>query len=1378
MIRYKLFFLLFLSIGVFTGPILAQNCSISATVNPICEGTSSTLQVNTDLPNPTSYTWNTSLLNNNTLNVSPTSTTPYSCIVSNGTTTCTTAVFTLTVNPTPNVIAQTQTICSAGTFTVSPINGSGNSVPTGTSYSWSAPSVSGISGTASGSSVSSISGTLTNTTNAAISVVYNVIPTSGSCSGSSFTVTVTVNPKPNVINQTQTICSAGTFTVSPINGSGNSVPTGTSYSWSAPSVSGITGTTPGSSLSSISGTLTNTTNAAINVVYIVIPTSGSCSGSSFTVTVTVNPTPNVTDPTDQVVCVGASAAVTFVSPLNVSGTLYTWTNNNTATGLSLGSTGNIASFTTTNTTSTVIISTLTVTPSYANAGITCTGIPQVFTITVKPRPSIANNSQSVCSNVNYLGNWTIPDIVPLSTLYTWSVTNNTQVIGETNNTIPQSFGQTLTNLTLLNQSVSYTITPTTNGCSGLPFTLILEVKPAPNSNAGLDFSITCIQNVSGAMIGASAIPGYTYAWIPISALSASTIANPIANPASTTIYTLTVTDPLSSCSSKDSVIVTVNNSVPLASAGNDGLITCITNPSGLLIGTGSVNGIAYSWFPTNGLSNANSSQTNAIPLTNTTYSLTAYNPVNGCTATDQVIVTVDNAVPIANAGSDFTKTCILNPNGAAIGTTAVAGNTYSWSPSTGLTSATISIPTANPSATTTYTLTATNTASGCTATDQVLVTVNNAVPLAYAGIDLTISCNQNVNGAVIGNLPEAGLQYSWSPTNGLSNTNSSQTNAMPSSTTPYTLTATNTASGCTATDQVLVIVNNSVPLANAGADFTKTCTLNPNGDTIGTSAVVGNTYSWSPTTNLTSSLAASTTANPSATTTYTLTATNTASGCTATDQVLVIVNNAVPLANAGADFTKTCTLNPNGTTIGTTAVAGNTYSWSPSTGLTSATISIPTANPSATTPYTLTATNTASGCTATDQVIVTVNNSLPTVNAGTNDTICNGSSLALSGVSNANNIFWTPSSLVSNPGSLTPSANIQGTTTFTLTATGLNGCTSSDFVIITVNDLPQSGLSNNYEICSNENLQLNVSPNLTCLWNGLLNSTLNSINQIVDSSGTIFLEITDTNNCSTTEEITINLLPIPYPIITGAAQLCQNSYWVEYSVPSTSNFLDWSVVNGEFQSDSSSNVVYIHWTSINPSNQMSGQVIITETIASTGCQNSYLKNIILDTTVSLNPATVLALSSNVLYTTEDYSFMNWGYESIVTHIPVSVGVYSQYCNYNNIDLSSFNYWVEISNGNNCITKSYFNPPIFTASTIENIDEIIRIYPNPATDMVQFIGNFSHFNSYKLIDINGQIICQNNFDATDKLDVSKLESGIYFILLEGLIDKLTIKFFKI
>ena len=210
-----------------------------------------------------------------------------------------TATTTVTINPTPNIASSINTTtCSGSQFTVSPTDGSGNIVPLGTLYSWSAPSVAGITGTASGTDATNISGTLTNTTSSAIDVSYTVTPKSsvilGSCVGTSFTVTIKVYPKPNIASSINTTaCSGSQFTVSPTDGSGNIVPSGTLYSWSAPSVAGITGTASGTDATNISGTLTNTTNESINVVYTVTPTSsaslGSCVGANFTVTIRVNP---------------------------------------------------------------------------------------------------------------------------------------------------------------------------------------------------------------------------------------------------------------------------------------------------------------------------------------------------------------------------------------------------------------------------------------------------------------------------------------------------------------------------------------------------------------------------------------------------------------------------------------------------------------------------------------------------------------------------------------------------------------------------------------------------------------------------------------------------------------------------------------------------------------------------------------------------------------------------------------------------------------------------------------------------------------------------------------------------------------------------------
>jgi len=135
------------------------------------------------------------------------------------------------------------------------------------------------------------------------------------------------------------------------------------------------------------------------------------------------------------------------------------------------------------------------------------------------------------------------------------------------------------------------------------------------------------------------------------------------------------------------------------------------------IGGASSAGFTYAWTPITGLSSATASNPTATPTSTTSYILTVTG--SGCTKKDTVKITV-NPLPVANAGADKTKTAA----GAAvqIGVAAVAGCTYVWTPTTGLSSGTISNPMANPAATTTYSLTVTS-AQGCTKKDDVIVTV-------------------------------------------------------------------------------------------------------------------------------------------------------------------------------------------------------------------------------------------------------------------------------------------------------------------------------------------------------------------------------------------------------------------------------------------------------------------------------------------------------------------------------------------------------------------------------------------------------------------------------------------------------------------------------
>ncbi|HEX6429328.1 MAG TPA: hypothetical protein VF008_16640, partial [Niastella sp.] len=176
----------------------------------------------------------------------------------------------------------------------------------------------------------------------------------------------------------------------------------------------------------------------------------------------------------------------------------------------------------------------------------------------------------------------------------------------------------------------------------------------------------------------------------------------------------------------------------------------------------------YSWVASEGgvIPSGQSTNQDLTGLVAGKYTVTVTDALN-CTSTRFTTVTASPPVTVS-AGDDFTKTCIANTSGKQIGVASEAGFTYSWSPATGLSAANVSNPTANPSSTTTYTVTKTNTSTGCNNTDQVTVTVDNAAVVANAGDDFTKTCISNASGKQIGVASEAGFTYSWLPITGLS----------------------------------------------------------------------------------------------------------------------------------------------------------------------------------------------------------------------------------------------------------------------------------------------------------------------------------------------------------------------------------------------------------------------------------------------------------------------------------------------------------------------------------------------------------------------------------------------------------------------------------
>ena len=401
-------------------------------VNIICPTKSTTLSAPNGL---FSYSWTPGGATTQTVVVSPTVTTTYTCELTSYASCKTFLTYSVSLYPQPVASAISQTICNGVaaniTTTVSPAGGT---------YSW----------TPGGSTLSTLS------ISPSITTSYTCTYTDlNGCQDTALSK-VTVNPKPvMVVPPNVSICNSAAVAAS----SFTSNLAGTTFSWSNSNASiglGLSGTS-----NTPSFTATNAGSSPITSVISVTPTSiNGCVGLPITYTITVNPIPTVNAVPSATYCNGVLIPLTTFTG-NISTSTYSWTNTNAGIGIGASGTGNIASFNGTNLGLAPITGVLTVTPS----AFTCVGLPTTFSITVNPLPII-----TVPTSTNYCSGGIVPvqtfssNIV--STTYSWTNTNPSIGLGSSGSGNIASF--TSVNLGLVPAVGVISVTPTVNGCVGLP----------------------------------------------------------------------------------------------------------------------------------------------------------------------------------------------------------------------------------------------------------------------------------------------------------------------------------------------------------------------------------------------------------------------------------------------------------------------------------------------------------------------------------------------------------------------------------------------------------------------------------------------------------------------------------------------------------------------------------------------------------------------------------------------------------------------------------------------------------------------------------------------------------------------------------------------
>ena len=555
--------------------------------------------------------------------------------------------FTITVNPSPAVTFSlpNQSICSGDSSALVTLG----STTAGATYSWTAVQPADITGvTTSGTTTIPVQ-TLTNASSAPITITYNATATiagGATCAGASYAYTIIVKPRPAITEVfTATTCSGSGFSVTPLASTLNSIPTGTSYSWPAPSViGGLTGGASAAGQMSITGTLFNPTNTSQTAIYTVTPIVNGCTGTAFTVTVTVNPKPVIAGVTPAAICSGTSFSVTPINSgatIVPTGTTYIWTVgvNPNITGQSASTATGITTISQTliNGVSTSQSLVYTVTPTSGDTG-NCVGTPFTITVTVSPKPTISDvTPAAICSGTSFSvtpsNNSTT--IVPTGTTYTWTapVSTPTGAItgGSAQATGQSSIGQLLSNGTSSVGTLDYTVTPTSGSCQGTPFHIIVTVNPIPGTLSLTNLSY-CNGVLTAPIVFSNPVSGTTYAWTnsnpligltPTSGVGNIPVFTPTNSGTAPISATISVIATANGCSrAAETYTITVNPS-PAVSFSPAIQTICSGDTSALVTLTSTTSGATFSWTATQpaGITVVTTSGTNTIPtqtLVNTT----------------------------------------------------------------------------------------------------------------------------------------------------------------------------------------------------------------------------------------------------------------------------------------------------------------------------------------------------------------------------------------------------------------------------------------------------------------------------------------------------------------------------------------------------------------------------------------------------------------------------------------------------------------------------------------------------------------------------------------------------------------------------------------
>ena len=947
----------------------------------------------------------------------------------------------ITVNPTPVVSATpiNQTICSNTSPSISL-----SSIPNGAGFSWTV-SESASSGAVAGSGFT-INQTLTATGLIQGTATYSVIPTLGACVGTPIDVPIFVNPIP-VVTATPasaTICSgsASGITLS-------SSPLGATFTWTVleSNVSGaIAGTGNG-----INQTLSSTSTAVGTATYTVTPTLNGCVGSPLDVVITVNPIPTaLATPASQTICSGDLTSIDLTS--TPASSTFTWTVNQIqASGATAGATNNIAQVLNATTSNTGTV-TYNVTPTLNG----CVGSPLPVIVSVASNPVVIATpaSQTICEGTT---TGIALSSSPTGATFNWTSSEN-NATGSSSGT-GSNIAQILEASSLVAGTVTYTINSNIGACVGIPLDVVITINPLPTTIATPASQTICATTATGIDLTSSPL-GSTYVWSVSQSGTSGAVAgngttinqtlNVTGLVAGTATYSITPT--LSGCAGSPLDVIITVDPTPTAIATPTTQTICSETAFSIDLSSSPV-GSSFGWTVTESAqtgANAGSGSTISEILTVTgitqgtaTYTVT---PTLGvCVGLPITVPILVNPIPVVTALAAQDTICSATSTSISM-SSVPAGSSYAWSSvdnlvtgssaGSGNTISQILSSTSTAVGSSIYTITPT--LSGCVGLPVVVEITVNPLPTVVATPSDQTLCSQETTGIYLTSSP-TGSSFGWTvlsanvlgASNGTGNTIAQTLSSIITGTSTYSITP--TLNGCVGPVSNVVVTVNPNPTLATNIAATTICV----GTAVNLNVFGAVDYVWTPAADLDTDLGSSVVATPLATQTYFVTGTD-INNCSSTDSVVITVN-PIPVT--------TVTLNSTiceGNSINLDGNGADSYSWTPTTGLSAIVGANIVASPLVTTTYTVTGTSLNCSSTATVTVFV---NPAPTINAGIDSLICYGNGIVLSG-SGGVSYAWSGGVVDNVP--FFPTS----TQTYTVVGTGANQCQDSDQVVVSITPLP------------------------------------------------------------------------------------------------------------------------------------------------------------------------------------------------------------------------------------------------------------------------------------------------------------------------------------